>query len=82
MKQHLAEICNSIVLNGSVCQAFDYNTASKLAYFKGQPPSLKTDMGAACVYPNVTLWILNSGTTQPASFLSMTVTSLVCTGRS
>ena len=62
MEQHLADVCNSILLNGSVCQAFDYNTVSKLAYFKGQAPSMQIDYtSAACVFPNVTLWVLSSG---------------------
>ena len=62
MEQHLADVCNTILLNGSVCQAFDYNTVSKLAYFKGQPPGMRIDYtSAACVFPNVTLWVLTSG---------------------
>ena len=52
----------SIILNGSVCQAFDYNTDTKLAFFKGQPPTLPINyMTAACVFPNVTLGVLSSG---------------------
>ena len=61
IEQHLADICDTIVLNGSVCQAFDYNPNSNLAFFKGQPPSQKVDFKAACVIPNVTLWVLDSG---------------------
>ena len=62
LEQHLAEVCNSVTLNGSVCQAFDYNPASKMSYFKGQPPSMTINYGqAACVFPNVTLWVLSSG---------------------
>ena len=62
MEQHLADVCNSIIVNGSVCQAFDYNTVSKIAYFKGQPPTMQIDYTtAACTFPNVTLWVLSSG---------------------
>ena len=62
LEQYLAGVCNTIVLNGSVCQAFDYNTVSRIAYFKGQPPTLQIDYTtAACAFPNVTLWVLSSG---------------------
>ena len=62
MEQHLAEVCNSITLNGSVCQAFNYNLDTKIANFKGQLPQQPVDYGqAACVFPNVTLWVLSSG---------------------
>ena len=62
MEQYLADVCNSIVLNGSVCQAFDYNTVSRVAYFKGQPPTMQINyINSACVFPNVTLWVLSSG---------------------
>ena len=65
MAGYLADVCNSIFLEGVVCQAFSYNTATKLAFFKGQlPTSNIIDFArAACVYPNVTLWSLVSGET-------------------
>ena len=69
LEQYLADVCNTILLNGSVCQAFDYNTVSEIAFFKGQPPSMQIDYStAACVFPNVTLWVLSSGkyNSQPA----------------
>ena len=67
MTGHLADVCNSILLGGSVCVAFNYNTATKLAYFKAQPPNQGVDFGAACVYPNVTLWVLDVGKAEHVS---------------
>ena len=59
---YLAKVCNSIILNGSVCQAFSYNTETKLALFKGQPPTNHIDyVLAACVMPNVSLWVATAG---------------------
>lgn len=59
---YLAKVCNSIILNGSVCQAFNYNTETKLAFFKGQPPAQQIDyVLAACVMPNVSLWVATAG---------------------
>ena len=59
--EHIADVCNSMMLGGSVCVAFDYNTATMLAFFRGQPPRLKIDFGDACVIPNITAWVLQSG---------------------
>lgn len=62
MEHYLADVCNTILLNNSVCQAFDYSTDSNIAYFKGQAPSGKINwLNSACVIPNVTLWVLSSG---------------------
>lgn len=62
LPQTLADICNSMVLNGSVCQGFTYDVNTKLAVFKGQPPELAVNIAqAASQNDNVSLWWLNAG---------------------
>ena len=59
---YLTKVCNSIILNGSVCHAFDYNSATEMAFFKGQPPTDQIDYTlVACVMPHVSLWVLTAG---------------------
>ena len=59
----LTSLCNSISVNGSVCQAviFDNNTDGVLGAFKGQAPIIPIDFGQACWNVNSTMWILDSG---------------------
>lgn len=58
----LADMCNSIALNGSVCQGFTYDSTTKLAVFKGQTPQQTVDISAeAKPVDNVTLWWLSAG---------------------
>lgn len=59
----LTSLCNSMSVNGSVCQAviFDNNTYGVLGAFKGQAPTIPIDFGQACWNVNSTMWILNSG---------------------
>lgn len=65
MEHYLADVCNSMILNASVCQAFNYNPATNTAYFKGQQPSNAINyLGHSCVMPNTTLWVLSSGELQ------------------
>ena len=59
----LTSLCNSMSVNGSVCQAviFDNNTNGVLVAFKGQAPTTPIDFGQACWNVNSTMWILDSG---------------------
>ena len=50
-----------MLLGGSVCIGFSYDTGTQLAFFKNQRPNEAVDVTAACVIPNVTLWVLTSG---------------------
>lgn len=58
----LADMCNSIALNGRVCQGFTYDSNTKVATFKGQMPQQAIHLSAeATPAVNVSLWWLNAG---------------------
>ena len=55
-------MCNSIALNGRVCQGFTYDSNTKVATFKGQMPQQAIDVSThAMPAVNVSLWWLNAG---------------------
>lgn len=58
----LAGICNSILLNNTiVCQAFTWDAAQGLAFFKGQLVNSPISPSHFCNSPNVTTWVLSAG---------------------
>lgn len=57
----LAQICNNMATNGSICQGFVYDSFLKTAFFKGGPPQTVRDISKLCLYPNTTLWLLTAG---------------------
>ena len=58
----LADMCNSIALNGRVCQGFTYDSNTKVATFKGQMPQQAIDVATeATPAVNISLWWLNAG---------------------
>ena len=58
----LAQICNNMATNGSICQGFAYNSFLKTAWFKGTPPYTPIDTSKLCLHPNESVWLLNTGT--------------------
>lgn len=60
----LANMCNQMALNGSVCQGFTYDSHTSLAVFKGQAAlqaaSISTITSGAA---NTSLWWLDAGKT-------------------
>ncbi len=63
LASNLAQICNTILLNQTtVCQAFTWDAAQHLVFFKGQAVNSRIDASSVlCNSPNITTWVLNSG---------------------
>ena len=58
----LAGICNSIILEGNVCQGWTFDLNTNLAVFKGQPPEQAVDLTTEAKHAdNSILWWLNAG---------------------
>ena len=61
----LASICNAILFQNAtgsyVCNGFNYNTVTKIAYFKAQLVDQPITSGSLCNSPNVTTWLLETG---------------------
>ena len=59
----LAQICNDMATNGSICLGFVYDASTKIAFFKGAGQYKQIDRSSSqCLYPNTTVWLLNTGT--------------------
>ena len=67
MPEFLAELCNSISTNGSLCQAFNFQADTNIGWFKGGASGLQIDFSKTCRSPNITTWILDAGTTCQAN---------------
>ena len=62
LPEELANICNGLAINGTVCQGFHYNSNTKLAVFTGQPPNLPLDLKHyAFNFPGSSFWALTAG---------------------
>ena len=62
----LAQICNDMATNGSICQGFVYDSFTNTAFFKGAPKTTSVDPSNLCLHPNETAWLLTTGTPAPA----------------
>ena len=62
----LAQICNDMATNGSICEGFVYDSFTGTAFFKGAPKTTSVDPSNLCLHPNETAWLLNTGTPAPA----------------
>ena len=79
LPQSLADICDQIALNGSVCQAFTLNTLSKTAVFYGQAPQQIIDLQTFTLpSQNTSLWVLDAG--QPPHGNSGTLDQCIFSG--
>ncbi len=57
----LANICDAMASNGSICQGFVYNSFTGTAFFKGNATDTQIDTSQLCLSPNSTAWLLSSG---------------------
>ena len=57
----LSNLCNTMSVNGSVCQAFKSFTDGVVAYFLGQAANTPFDLSQNCWYPASTMCVLNAG---------------------
>ena len=61
LPETLAQICNNMATNGSICQGFVYDSSTKTAFFKGSPQSTPVDTSKLCLNPKETAWLLKTG---------------------
>lgn len=61
MPDTLAQICNDMATNGSICQGFVYNAYTKIAFFKGAGQYTQINTSSQCLSPNTTVWLLSTG---------------------
>ncbi|DBB17410.1 TPA: hypothetical protein ACH3X3_014441 [Trebouxia sp. C0006] len=56
----LANICDAMASNGSICQGFVHNSFTGTAFFKGNATDTPIDTSQLCLSPNSTAWLLSS----------------------
>ena len=67
LPKELADMCDCIAFNNTVCQGFTYNSGTKLAIFKGHTPLEAIDLSSYIESANnSTLWWLSAG--EPCTF--------------
>lgn len=59
--EFLADQCNSISTNGSVCQGFNFQAEANMGWFKGGAAGSPLNLSRTCRSPNITTWVLNAG---------------------
>lgn len=62
LPEELANICNGLTINNTICQGFNFDSRFHVAVFKGQPPNVPLDLKHnACNTPGYSVWALNAG---------------------